>query len=48
MNTRHYHVYRYHQPTDLVFGTYLEAYGAGLRRYGALYEFEIVTVWRKP
>lgn len=46
--TRHYRVYRYHQPTDIIFVTYGEAYRDGLRRYGAAYEFEIVEVWRKP
>ena len=44
----HFRVYRYHQPTDLVFATRDEAYRAGLRRYGAAYEFEIVEVWRAP
>lgn len=39
-----YRVYRYNHPTELVFFTYAEAYNAGLRRYGAAYEFSIVTV----
>ena len=43
---RQYRVYRYHQPTDLVFATYDEARRAGLRRYGADYEFSVETVWR--
>ena len=41
-----YRVYRLHKPTDLVFDTYDEAFSAGLRQYGAAYEFAIVEVWR--